>query len=103
MRDLEQQRADLQAQIYQTEADVAALASLDRTERIARDRLGMVPARVSQYVSVSVRSAVRGAAAAADRPAAAGANAAGRAAMVEAAHRGPAFAIRRQARKGEAK
>ena len=56
LRDLEQRRTELQAAIYQTEADIAALASLERTERVARDRLGMVPARVSQYVSVSVES-----------------------------------------------
>lgn len=56
MRYLETRRAELQAQIYQTEADVAALASLDRTERIASDRLGMVPARVNKYVSVNVEA-----------------------------------------------
>jgi cell division protein FtsL len=56
LRDLENQRDQLQAQIYQTEADVAALSSLDRTERIARDRLGMVPAHVSQYISVDVEA-----------------------------------------------
>lgn len=56
LTDLELRRAELQAQIYQTEADIAALASLDRTERVARDRLGMVPARVNQYVSVSVEA-----------------------------------------------
>lgn len=56
LRDLEMQRAELQAEIYQTEADIAALASLDRTERVARDRLGMVPARVNQYVSVDVQA-----------------------------------------------
>ena len=54
LRNLEQQRAELQAQIFQTEADIAALASLERTERVARERLGMVPARVNQYVAVSV-------------------------------------------------
>jgi len=56
LTDLELRRAELQAEIYQTEADIAALASLDRTERVARDRLGMVPARVNQYVSVSVEA-----------------------------------------------
>ena len=56
LRDLEVRRAGLQAEIYQTEADIAALASLDRTERVARDRLGMVPARVNQYVSVGVEA-----------------------------------------------
>jgi hypothetical protein len=56
LHDLELERAELQAAIYQTEADIAALASLERTERVAKDRLGMVPARASQYVSVSVES-----------------------------------------------
>jgi hypothetical protein len=56
LHNLEDQRASLQAEIYQTEADVAALASLDRTERIARDRLGMVPAAKKQYVSVDVEA-----------------------------------------------
>lgn len=56
LRELEVRRAELQAQVYQTEADIAALASLDRTERVARDRLGMVPARVNQYISVGVDS-----------------------------------------------
>ena len=56
LRDLEMRRADLRAEIYQTEADIAALASLDRTERVARDRLGMVPARVNHYVSVDVEA-----------------------------------------------
>jgi hypothetical protein len=56
LRNLELQRAELRAQIYQTEADIAALASLDRTERVARERLGMVPARVNQHVSVTVEA-----------------------------------------------
>lgn len=53
---LEGQRAELQAEIYQAEADVAALASLERTERVARDRLGMVAATPQAYVSVDVES-----------------------------------------------
>ena len=56
LRDLENRRAELQAQIYQTEADVAALASLERMERIARERLGMVPAKVNHHVAVSVEA-----------------------------------------------
>ena len=53
---LEQQKTDLTAQQHQLEAEVAALASLDRTERAARDRLGMVPARNIQYVAVNVEA-----------------------------------------------
>jgi len=56
LRLLEQRRADLQAQVREMEAEVAALASLERTERVARDRLGMVPARQEHYISVSVEA-----------------------------------------------
>jgi hypothetical protein len=56
LQQLEGQKADLQARVYQLEADVAALASLDRTERIARERLGMVPARDGEFISVSVEA-----------------------------------------------
>jgi cell division protein FtsL len=56
MQKLEAQRADLTAQIKQMESEVAALSSLDRVERGARDRLGMVPARRFDFVSVDVES-----------------------------------------------
>ena len=56
LTNLELRSAELQAEIYQAEADIAALASLDRTERVARDRLGMVPARVNRYVAVSIEA-----------------------------------------------
>jgi cell division protein FtsB len=49
---LEQERAALTAQNHQLEADIAALASLERTERAARERLGMVPAVRTEYLSV---------------------------------------------------
>jgi cell division protein FtsL len=51
---LEQQKQDLRADIHSLEAEVAALSSLDRTERAARERLGMVPARNLSYLSVNV-------------------------------------------------
>ncbi len=57
LQQLEAQRTDLNAQIHQLEADVAALSSLDRTERAARDRLGMVPAlNRLDYITVDVQS-----------------------------------------------
>ena len=56
MQLLEAQKTQMQAEMHTLEAEVAALASLDRTERAARDRLGMVPARNIQYVSVSVEA-----------------------------------------------
>jgi hypothetical protein len=56
MQQLEEERVELTAEIHQLEAEVAALASLDRTERAARERLGMVPAGRLTYVSVNVES-----------------------------------------------
>ena len=53
---LEAQKTQMNAEMHQLEAEVAALASLDRTERAARERLGMVPARNIQYISVSVEA-----------------------------------------------
>lgn len=53
MQRLEFERENLRARIYMLEAEVAALSSLDRTERAARDRLGMVPARNIVYVQVA--------------------------------------------------
>ena len=55
MQRLETQKTRLPAEIHQLEAEVAALSSLDRTERAARDRLGMVPARNIEYISVVVK------------------------------------------------
>jgi cell division protein FtsB len=49
---LETERIDSLARIHDLEADVSALSSLDRTERAARDRLGMVPAFNITYISV---------------------------------------------------
>lgn len=54
MQRLDRQRADLTAQNHQLEAEVAALSSLERVERAARDRLGMIPASRIEYVSVGL-------------------------------------------------
>jgi len=51
---LERQKADLEAQVHELEAEVAALSSLERVERAARDRLAMVPPTSTGYVSVNV-------------------------------------------------
>lgn len=56
LQTLEVQRSDLQAQIYDLEAEVAALASLERTERMAKERLGMIAARNQTYLSVEVEA-----------------------------------------------
>jgi len=56
LQKLETQKTDLLAQQHQIESEIAALASLDRTERAARDRLGMVPAKQIQYVTVNVQA-----------------------------------------------
>jgi hypothetical protein len=54
MQRLETQKSDLNAQIHELEAEVAALSSLDRTERAARERLGMAPARAIEHLEVDV-------------------------------------------------
>jgi cell division protein FtsL len=51
---LEAERTALKAEVYDLEADVAQLASLDRTERVAREKLGMIRARNVSYLSVGV-------------------------------------------------
>jgi len=56
MQRLETQRTSLQAEVYDLEAEVAALSSLDRTERAARERLGMIQARNIDYMSVDVEA-----------------------------------------------
>ena len=54
MQRLEAERADTAARVHRLEAEVAALSSLDRIERAARDQLGMVPARTTLHIQVSV-------------------------------------------------
>ena len=54
IRRLEQERQDWDAQVRQLEAEVAALTSLDRVEREARSRLGLVPAKQRIYLNVTV-------------------------------------------------
>jgi len=56
LQQLEARRSELKARVHELEAEVAALASLERTERAARERLGMVPARDQQYIAVDVPS-----------------------------------------------
>jgi len=50
IRSLEQERLDWSAQVHALEADVASLASLDRVEREAKGRLGLVPAERVIYL-----------------------------------------------------
>jgi len=47
---LEQERLDWSAQVHALEAEVASLASLDRVEREAKGRLGLVPAEKVIYL-----------------------------------------------------
>jgi len=54
IRALEQQRVDLEAQIYSTQSEIAQLGSLARIDNEARNRLGMVPADRTLAVTVSV-------------------------------------------------
>jgi cell division protein FtsL len=51
---LEEKRLNLQASVHELEAEVAALTSLDRVEREARERLGMVPAQGQLHLEVNV-------------------------------------------------
>ncbi|MGQ9573446.1 MAG: septum formation initiator family protein [Dehalococcoidia bacterium] len=51
---LERQRNHWQARIHELEAEVASLASLDRIEREARERLKMQPAEHVIYLTVDV-------------------------------------------------
>jgi len=53
---LEREQAERQARIHGLEAEVAALASLDRVERQARERLGMIPARNIVYLDVAAEA-----------------------------------------------
>lgn len=54
LQKLERERVVLAAQNHELEAEVAALSSLDRVERAARERLGMVPASRVDHLKVSV-------------------------------------------------
>ena len=53
---LEAERVALKAEVYDLEAVVAGLASLNRTERVARGQLGMIRARNVSYLSVGVEA-----------------------------------------------
>ncbi len=53
IQQLEQQRLTLEAQVHQKEAEIAGLSSLDRIEREARTRLGLVPAGNRLYMEMS--------------------------------------------------
>ncbi len=53
---LEMERVTLKAEVYDLEAEVAALSSLERTERAAKERLGMIQARTITYMSVEVEA-----------------------------------------------
>lgn len=56
MQRLQTQKANLSAEVRLLEAEVAALSSLDRIERTARESLGMVPALRQEYIAVSVEA-----------------------------------------------
>ena len=50
IRSLEEERLDWSAQVHSLEAEVASLASLERVEREAKGRLGLVPAERVIYL-----------------------------------------------------
>jgi cell division protein FtsL len=51
---LEQERLDWSARVHRLEAEVATMTALERVEREARGRLGMVPAGKALYLEVDV-------------------------------------------------
>ncbi len=51
---LQQQKADLQAQIYKSQSQIAQLGALTRVDSEARGRLGMVPVTHQTEVAVSI-------------------------------------------------
>jgi cell division protein FtsL len=52
VRQLERARNDWQARLQELQAEVAFLGSLDRIEKEARERLGMVPPSETVYIVV---------------------------------------------------
>jgi cell division protein FtsL len=56
IRQLERQRNDWEARIHELEAEVASLASLDRIEKDAHDRLNMQAPEDTVYITVHVAS-----------------------------------------------
>ncbi len=54
MRELEMARDDWQARIHELEAEIASLGSLERIDREARERLGMVPPTETIHITVDV-------------------------------------------------
>lgn len=54
IRRLERERQDWSASVHRLEAEVATLTSLERVEREARGRLGLVPAEKVIYLEVAV-------------------------------------------------
>ena len=53
---LEAERIALKAEVYDLQAEVAHLTSLDRTERVAREQLGMIRARNVSYLDVEIEA-----------------------------------------------
>ena len=56
LQQLQDHKTQVTAQNHQLEAEIAALSSLDRVERAARDRLGMVAPINKEYISVLVQA-----------------------------------------------
>ena len=54
IRQLEVARSDWQARIRELEAETASLGSLERIDRDARERLGMVPPTRTTYLTVDI-------------------------------------------------
>ncbi len=54
IRQLEMARDDWRARLHELEAETASLASLERIDRDARERLGMVPPTETTYITVDL-------------------------------------------------
>lgn len=54
IRQLEMARDDWQARIHELEAEIASLGSLERIDREARERLGMVPPTRTVHITVDI-------------------------------------------------
>ena len=56
MQQLEAERVSLKAEVHDLEGQVASLSSLERTEQVATQKLGMIRARNVSYLSVGVEA-----------------------------------------------
>jgi cell division protein FtsL len=56
MQQLEAERVSLKAEVHDLEGQVASLSSLERTQQVATQKLGMIRAHDVSYLSVGVEA-----------------------------------------------